>query len=227
MEEPEFKGNAAENVHNTVLGLAKGLSGKALDIGAYDGVLAVKLKELGFETSACDIDTSRFDENKLGIKCDKADLNEGLPYPDNSFDLVCLVEVIEHLKRPYDAVQEISRVLKKNGVLVITTPNILNWYSRFKFFVDGYYNHYFSEKQFLGEGYHISPMHFWQLRYLLSQAGLEIEETTSNKYLGKLNFSYPKIFVFSLISLVLRPFMKLKEKPLFEGDILIIKARKK
>jgi len=219
--------DTSENVHEVVFEFLKDTKGRILDLGAFQGSMTIKLKEMGFDVKACDIDNSQFDENLIGVKCDKVNVDEGLPYQDEYFDVVCFTEVIEHLKRPYNALQEISRVLKKGGTLIISTPNIMNWYSRMKFLKDGYFNNYFSEKEFSGEGYHISPLHFWQLRFMLNQVGLEIEEMKSNNYLGTINTSYPKLFFSSLAMLLLRPFLKPKNKALLEGDILIIKTRKK
>ena len=52
-----------------------------------------------------------------------ADLNDKLPLMDNSFDVVIMRDVIEHLLRPYDTLLEVKRVLKINGILKLTTPN--------------------------------------------------------------------------------------------------------
>lgn len=46
-----------------------------------------------------------------------------LPYPDNSFDAVICSEVLEHLSDDAAALKEIRRVLKKNGVLLVSVPN--------------------------------------------------------------------------------------------------------
>jgi len=47
--------------------------------------------------------------------------------PDNTFDVVILSEVIEHLRiSPLRALLEINRILKPNGLLLLTTPNIAN-----------------------------------------------------------------------------------------------------
>ncbi|MGV3719547.1 MAG: methyltransferase domain-containing protein [Actinomycetota bacterium] len=48
---------------------------------------------------------------------------EAMPFPDNFFDTVLMIEVIEHVEGDEQAVREIRRVLKPGGRLVITTPN--------------------------------------------------------------------------------------------------------
>lgn len=49
------------------------------------------------------------------------------PYPDDSFDTVICCELLEHLARdPMHMMSEIHRVLKPNGILVLTTPNVVS-----------------------------------------------------------------------------------------------------
>jgi ubiquinone/menaquinone biosynthesis C-methylase UbiE len=50
-----------------------------------------------------------------------------LSIPDNSFDIVISSECIEHVPDPEKALAEMSRVLKPNGMLIVTTPNKM-WY---------------------------------------------------------------------------------------------------
>ncbi len=217
------------NVHETIIGmLGPGRGRRALDVGAGFGMLSEKLSAAGYDVRACELDPVRARHmRKLGIKCDVLDLNRKLPYGDASFDLVTCSDVIEHLKNPCMAIEEISRVARKGATVVITIPNILNWYSRLKFLVSGEYNNYFTRKEFIGDGYHISPLHFYQIEWMMAQSGLKITETTSNQYTGLLNRSNPRIFFSSLAVLPLRPFMKPRGRALLEGDILVIKALKK
>jgi SAM-dependent methyltransferase len=48
---------------------------------------------------------------------------ESLPFADSSFDLVVAFEVIEHLKRWREMLNEVKRVLKPAGILLVSTPN--------------------------------------------------------------------------------------------------------
>jgi len=51
---------------------------------------------------------------------------ELLPFGDSSFDLVVAADVIEHLVNPEKAIWEMSRVLKNNGCIILTTPHIIS-----------------------------------------------------------------------------------------------------
>jgi 2-polyprenyl-3-methyl-5-hydroxy-6-metoxy-1,4-benzoquinol methylase len=48
---------------------------------------------------------------------------ESLPFRAGYFDIVVAGEVLEHLKRPFEFVEEISRVLRSGGILLLSTPN--------------------------------------------------------------------------------------------------------
>lgn len=50
-------------------------------------------------------------------------VEERIPYENNKFDCVVMLEVIEHLANVDNACQEIKRVLKPGGVLLMSTPN--------------------------------------------------------------------------------------------------------
>ncbi|MFI5660551.1 methyltransferase domain-containing protein [Streptomyces sp. NPDC051684] len=54
----------------------------------------------------------------------------GLPFADGAADAVLLSEVIEHLVDPDAALDEIRRVLRPGGHLMLSTPNLAAWYNR-------------------------------------------------------------------------------------------------
>jgi len=53
----------------------------------------------------------------------RGDLNGQLPVADGSFDLICAIEVIEHLENPRHIMRELFRLLESGGVAILTTPN--------------------------------------------------------------------------------------------------------
>ena len=61
-----------------------------------------------------------------GLKCKRANINEGIPVSDNQADFLICQEGIEHFTDQLASLKEFNRVLKKGGGLIITTPNYSN-----------------------------------------------------------------------------------------------------
>jgi SAM-dependent methyltransferase len=99
-----------------------------LDIGCGDGYLLKELRTVTPTTKLFGVDVYKTKINGIEIK--EGDITKGLPFKDNSFECVILGEVIEHLPDPDFALSEIRRVLKKGGVLIISTPNLVSWANR-------------------------------------------------------------------------------------------------
>ena len=74
------------------------------DLGKYDG-----------KGDGKGIQTNSRDSSRIDIVSDIVNI----PIKSGSFDAVLCVEVFEHLPRPLDALSELSRVLKKNGILIL------------------------------------------------------------------------------------------------------------
>jgi SAM-dependent methyltransferase len=55
------------------------------------------------------------------------DCNNPLPFPDCCFDGIYMGEVIEHCDNPYNVLQEMFRVLKPRGFVILSTPNASAW----------------------------------------------------------------------------------------------------
>jgi len=101
------------------------LSGNFLDIGCAFGFL-VKEAEKNFKnTYGCDI--SKYALNQAKKNSSKSnfkivDLDKSLPYPDNYFDLITALDVLEHTKNFSKNLEKISKKLKKNGYLIVSFP---------------------------------------------------------------------------------------------------------
>jgi len=94
---------------------------RLLDVGSGDGYTIRLVKPIG-EILGVDTDPSMADlARERGIEFREGSAYE-LPFADQSFDLVTMIEVVEHLERPVDALTEVRRVLRDGGSVVITTP---------------------------------------------------------------------------------------------------------
>lgn len=92
-------------------------NGKLLDFGSGPAHWGKMLKDKGWEVSNADISYS--DDSELWMDGDRPVLN----YPDDFFDVVTMWYVIEHLLNPREALREIKRVLKPNGILITSQQN--------------------------------------------------------------------------------------------------------
>ena len=176
-----------ESLIKSFSGLPKG---KILDLGCGDGDYSRRLKDLGFEVVSGDIDIARF-KYKNEIEFKHCDITKEMPFADNTFDYVLLMEVVEHLRNPYTVISEINRIIKKGGSLIISTPNILSLKSRLRFMFEGCYE-YFREppldhvknpKEVIFN-LHIVPYRYQELEFLLAASGFKVEKIFASNYEG-------------------------------------------
>lgn len=155
--------------------LPAGAPAKHLDVGAGSGELIRRLTaRFKLESQACDFHTERFSIPEIEIK--KVNLNnQPIPFPDAQFDVVTCSEVIEHLENFRALLREAHRVLKPGGVLVLTTPNVLNAYSRLRYVASGFANLFgplpVGNDKLYSTGGHISPIAYFYLAHALLDAG--------------------------------------------------------
>lgn len=101
---------------------------KMLDVGVGDAVyerLLSNKARMRFEVWGVDISKSQLKRSAKYLEhTRKVDLDsERLPYKDESFDLVLISEVLEHVFFPEKVLREAHRVLKKGGYFILTYPN--------------------------------------------------------------------------------------------------------
>jgi len=105
---------------------------RVLDVGCGDGFFAQRIQRAtsarvsGVDISAEATETAR----RRGIDARQADLDKGILFEAETFDLVFCGEVIEHVFDPDFLLTEVHRVLIPEGLLVLSTPNLAAWYNR-------------------------------------------------------------------------------------------------
>jgi ubiquinone/menaquinone biosynthesis C-methylase UbiE len=101
------------------------------------------------------LQTGTWDNTKLDIVSDIAKI----PLPEASFDAIMCVEVLEHIPHPVDALRELTRLLKRDGILILTSPFAsLTHFAPYHFQTG--YSRYFYEHWLGVLGYAIEDMDF-------------------------------------------------------------------
>ena len=116
--QPFFKNKMGRQIPNFIE------DGFLLEIGCGRGEYLAKMRDLGWNVRGVDVSQEAIDFAKSHYQLDVCVAGaDNLPYDDAFFDVVFLKHVLEHLHEPIAAMQEIRRVLKSNGRILITTPN--------------------------------------------------------------------------------------------------------
>ncbi len=108
---------------------------RVLDVASGEGYGSFLLRRWGAESvEGIDVDeqtvetaTRLFGGDGVHYQCHTA---EQLPFEDHTFDVVCSFETIEHLDHPELFLQEIRRVLKPGGNIILSCPNDPYYYKQ-------------------------------------------------------------------------------------------------
>jgi 2-polyprenyl-3-methyl-5-hydroxy-6-metoxy-1,4-benzoquinol methylase len=143
----------------------------ALDVGCGVGEFMVMMREMGFCVEGIDGNREQIDiVASMGFEGKVADLEDGLPYPEESFRLVTCLELIEHVARARELLREIRRVLCPGGYLLLSTPNFSFLNNRL---------HYLLGAPPCNEGVHLRYFTKQGLESLLNQTGFKIVQRNS------------------------------------------------
>jgi SAM-dependent methyltransferase len=98
--------------------------GKALDIGCGEGTFLRLLQKEGWECHGKELSAesaSRSSRFGISVSVGQIDVQR---LPPHSFDLITLWHVLEHLPEPMKTLAIVTKLLKKGGILAVSTPNI-------------------------------------------------------------------------------------------------------
>ena len=179
---------------------------KVADIAGGAGIVSAWLEERGYDVSLVEFSDEAIKKSKeRGIKKIFQNKIEGvrsLPFENNFFDIVFFGDIIEHLFNPESALSEIKRILKPNGRLIISCPNIAYWRFRIYYFLDGDFQRIDVAKQKPWEQEHIRFYNIRVLKELLSKLRFEFVKFrgVNNIWHSKILAKYfPSLFAHTIV----------------------------
>ena len=144
-----------------------------LDVGCGTGEISEKLNALGHNSTGVDFSEVAIDicanKNVNAIVCD---LDSGIPFNQNQFDLIWAGDVIEHVFDPLGLFSEMSRVVKSSGFLFFTIPYDLHISNRIRMLFGTSYQDPIYRKH--GQCKHHTFFTDGLVEYMLSQNRFEI-----------------------------------------------------
>lgn len=170
-----------EDVVKSILGPGSSI----LDFGAGEGALSQRLKDCGYNICSVDIDETNFKADTNFEKLDfnnPAEVNIFLKKNRLKYDLVLGIEVIEHVENPWEYIKNLKSLVKKGGHIVISTPNITSWYSRWRFLLHGKFHQFDQIDELYG---HINPISENELRLICNRTGLIVERIIPGGWLPR------------------------------------------
>jgi 2-polyprenyl-3-methyl-5-hydroxy-6-metoxy-1,4-benzoquinol methylase len=154
-----------------------GQPARVLDVGCSSGYLAERLQARGVTVIGIDCDEQAAAQARQF--CEAVHVGEvetmELPFEPGSFDVVLCGDLIEHLREPTRFLQRVRPLLRTNGRLVLSTPNVANWamrlsllFGRFRYtekgILDRSHSHLFTRKTLLEcldeAGYSVTKLDF-------------------------------------------------------------------
>lgn len=150
-------------------------SGRILDVGCGRGRILDEFKKRGWETFGTERSeqAARAAKEEFGLNVRAITLEEW-GFEDKFFDVITLGHVLEHLSDPRGTLREVSRILKDDGLLVVSTPNFDSFQAKvskekwFHLDVPRHYYHFSTgtlTRMLESVGFRVWRQHFFSLEY--------------------------------------------------------------
>jgi 2-polyprenyl-3-methyl-5-hydroxy-6-metoxy-1,4-benzoquinol methylase len=159
--------------HAVILRMAgEGRGKRLLDVGSAQGVLAQRFRDRGFTVTCIESDPAL--AALARDKCDKmivADLDDGVPGLDGTFDVIVCGDILEHLKEPSALLAGLNRCLAPDGRVIVSAPNVAHLFVRMNLLCGRFE---YMERGILDRT-HLRFFTRRSFRRLLDEAGLVVE----------------------------------------------------
>jgi SAM-dependent methyltransferase len=105
---------------------------RLLEVGCGHGNMLLEARLRGYEVEGLEYssDAAQTANRKLGANVVRVGMMDEAPFPERSFDICILIDVIEHVRDPEDFLKRVWRILKDGGVIFIATPSVDSWSAR-------------------------------------------------------------------------------------------------
>ena len=177
---------------------------KILDVGCGEGVILNYLVGKSKFIYGIDISSHLIDILKKriekGVNLQQMNIENKTPFKDDYFDMIILTDVIEHIADLYISIKELKRILKKNGLIFIDTPNIAKLRNRLKLLF-GMFPSTGSEKNNLWDtkngnlydGGHLHYFTFSSLQLVMESFGFSLVKKFGYGRFGGIHDIFPEI----------------------------------
>ena len=184
---------------------------RVLDVGCLGGKVSRLIMDQNNEVWGVEVNpTAASVAEKRGIRVKIANVEDGIPFEAGAFDIVSAGEVVESLYDTKYFFLECHRVLKDNGLLIFSTPNLNSLKNRIRVAMGGYPEMVgaYPEDHF---GEHVRVLNLKKIRELCRQTGFVLEDIagipsleahgrlvdTSLEWVGRLLPSFSKMLMIS------------------------------
>ena len=200
--------HAMPGVHEIVLEMLKAHvapPARIVDLGGGPGAFALLSSDAGYNVVVADIAPP----SDLDLPVQQLNLDASPSYADalgKGFDAIVAIEVIEHLENPYQFIRKANALLKPDGILIVTTPNVVDLDSRRQFLIQG------DLWQFprgcvsglrKGRSGHLTILPYWMLEEILDREGWHV---LARRFIGRKPRAGVIGVLAPLVNLALLPF---------------------